>query len=218
MSCRMSMASRSGRASSESHSYPLTDVLQIAGEVSDALGHSHAHGVVHRDIKPENILLSGGHAVVSDFGIARAMAAAGGERLTETGIVLGTPEYMSPEQAAGEPQLDGRSDIYSLGCVVYEMLVGEPPFTAATAGGILARKMVDPVPGIRIVRQAVPVPLEQAVNKALARAPDDRFADAQQFAAALRDPAGGPDLPREPVGPMRRRIARYFRWLGATSR
>jgi serine/threonine-protein kinase len=193
---------------------PLTDALQIAGEVADALGHSHEHGVVHRDIKPENILLSGGHALVADFGIARAMAAAGAERLTETGVILGTPEYMSPEQASGESQLDGRSDIYSLGCVLYEMLIGEPPFTAATDGGVMARKLVDPVPSLRTVRQELPIPVELAVKKALARMPADRFASGEQFAAALRgDTVPDANLPAKPVSVIRRQVARCIRWL-----
>jgi eukaryotic-like serine/threonine-protein kinase len=119
---------------------PLDDALQIAREVADALSFAHSQGVVHRDIKPENILLESGHAVVADFGIARAISAAGSERLTETGIALGTPAYMSPEQAFGEAHLDGRSDIYALGCVVYEMLGGDPPFTGSSAQAILARK------------------------------------------------------------------------------
>ena len=186
---------------------PLSDALQIAGEVADALSHSHAHGVVHRDIKPENILLSGGggHALVADFGIARAIVAAGGERLTETGVILGTPEYLSPEQASGS-QLDGRSDIYSLGCVVYEMLGGEPPFTAATPGGVLARKMVDPIPSLRTIRQELPIPVERAVYQALARLPADRFSTAQQFAAALRGDT-------RPLGPIQRARIEIRSWL-----
>ncbi len=110
---------------------PVEDALQIAREVADALGSAHRHDVIHRDIKPENILLEEGHAVVADFGIARAIHAAGGEQLTETGLAVGTPAYMSPEQAMGSKELDGRSDLYSLGCVLYEMLAGQPPFTGA---------------------------------------------------------------------------------------
>lgn len=108
---------------------PIADALRIASEVSDALSYAHARGVIHRDIKPENILLEGGHAVVADFGIARAVSAAGGERLTQTGMSVGTPAYMSPEQAVADDALDGRSDLYSLACVVYEMLAGQAPFT-----------------------------------------------------------------------------------------
>jgi eukaryotic-like serine/threonine-protein kinase len=113
--------------------------LQVAREVADALGYAHNHDVVHRDIKPENILLSAGHALVADFGIARAITAAGGEKLTQTGLAVGTPAYMSPEQASSEPRVDGRSDVYSLACVVYEMLAGHPPFTGSSAQEVMAR-------------------------------------------------------------------------------
>jgi serine/threonine protein kinase/Tfp pilus assembly protein PilF len=166
---------------------PLDDALQIALEVADALSFAHDGGVVHRDIKPENILLESGHAVVADFGIAKAISEAGGEKLTETGIVVGTPAYMSPEQAFGEENLDGRSDIYALGCVLYEMLGGDPPFTGSSAQAILARKMVDQIPSLRTVRETVPFTVERAVRKALARVPADRFAIATQFAEALRE-------------------------------
>jgi serine/threonine protein kinase/tetratricopeptide (TPR) repeat protein len=167
---------------------PLDDALRIAREVADALHHAHAHGLVHRDIKPANILLENGHAVVTDFGIARAITAAGGEALTETGLSLGTPLYMSPEQAAGEPSMDGRSDQYALGCVLYEMLAGEPPFTGRTAQAILARRLSEPVPPLRAVRELVPVHVEQAINRALSKSPADRFATAKQFAEALAGP------------------------------
>jgi serine/threonine-protein kinase len=140
---------------------PLDDALRIARQVADALGHAHGQGIVHRDIKPENILLSGGHARVADFGIARAVTAAGGASLTETGLAVGTPAYMSPEQGSGE-EVDARTDVYSLGCVVYEMLAGEPPYTGATAGAILARKAMAAVPSLRVVRETVPVAVEQA--------------------------------------------------------
>ncbi len=168
---------------------PLDDALQIAREVADALSFAHSHGVVHRDIKPENVLLESGHAVVADFGIAKAISAAGSERLTETGIAVGTPAYMSPEQAFGEEHLDGRSDIYALGCVLYEMLGGDPPFTGSSAQAILARKVVDQIPSLRTVRETVPFTVERAVRKALARAPADRFATATQFAEALKETA-----------------------------
>ena len=189
---------------------PLGDALQIAGELADALDHSHAHGLVHRDIKPENILLSGGHALVADFGIARAIATVEVEQLTETGVILGTPEYMSPEQMAGESRLDGKSDIYSLGCVVYEMVVGEPPFTAATPSGIMARKMADPVPSMRTVREGLPLRVELAVNRALARMPADRFSTARQFAAALRGESPPADSSREQPGAIRRQVSRLL--------
>jgi TolB-like protein/tetratricopeptide (TPR) repeat protein/tRNA A-37 threonylcarbamoyl transferase component Bud32 len=163
---------------------PLEDALRIARQVADALSHAHRQGVVHRDIKPENILLAGGHARVADFGIARAVTAAGGASLTETGLAIGTPTYMSPEQGSGE-EVDARTDVYSLGCVVYEMLAGEPPYTGATAGAILARKAMAPVPSLRVVRDTVPVSVEQALTRALARLPADRFGSAVQFAQAL---------------------------------
>jgi serine/threonine protein kinase/tetratricopeptide (TPR) repeat protein len=163
----------------------LDDALQITREVADALGHAHSLGIVHRDIKPENILFEAGQAVVSDFGIARAITVAGGGRLTETGVAVGTPAYMSPEQAAGERQLDGRSDLYSLGCVLYEMLAGEPPFTGPSAQAVLARHTLDPVPPLRTVRKAVPEHVERAALKALEKVAADRFATARQFVDAL---------------------------------
>src|SRR5207245_4758719 len=129
-------------------------------EVASALSYAHSHDVVHRDVKPENILLSGGEAIVADFGIAGALDAAGG-KLTRTGVVLGTPAYMSPEQAAGERALDGRSDVYGLGCLLYEMLAGEPPFTGPTAQAIIAKRFTDPVPSIRRLRETGPVPLDR---------------------------------------------------------
>jgi eukaryotic-like serine/threonine-protein kinase len=168
---------------------PLDDALQIAREVADALSYAHSHDVVHRDIKPENILLESGHAVVADFGIARAITAAGGEQLTSTGIAVGTPTYMSPEQGAGEPHLDGRCDLYSLGCVLYEMLAGAPPFAGPTAQAIQARRMTDPVPSLRTVRETVPAHIEEAVMKALAKVPADRFATAEEFGEVLATPA-----------------------------
>src|SRR3989449_57868 len=148
---------------------PIADALRIGGDVADALSYAHSLGVVHRDIKPENILLADGRALVADFGIARAITAAGSERLTETGIALGTPAYMSPEQATEEGAVDGRSDLYALGCVVYEMLAGTPPFTGPTAQAILARHAIDPVAPIRTVRDTVTPGVESAVLKALAK-------------------------------------------------
>ncbi len=128
---------------------PLAEAVQITREVADALSYAHRHDVVHRDIKPENILLEAGHAVVSDFGIARAITAAGGEKLTGTGIAVGTPGYMSPEQGAASARVDERSDIYSLGCVLYEMLAGEPPYTGPSAQIVIAKRLTDPVPSVR---------------------------------------------------------------------
>jgi DNA-binding SARP family transcriptional activator len=164
---------------------PLEDALRIAREVADALAYAHLRGIVHRDIKPENLLLESGHALVADFGIAHALDLAGGERLSRTGVTLGSPSYMSPEQAAASPDIDGRSDIYSLGCVVYEMLAGEAPFGGPTTQAILARHAVDPVPSLRTVRPDVPVAIERAVRRALAKAPGDRFATASEFGEAL---------------------------------
>jgi serine/threonine-protein kinase len=168
----------------------MEDAVAITREVADALSHAHAFGIVHRDIKPENILFQAGHAVVADFGIARAVSAAGGERLTETGLAVGTAAYMSPEQASGDRDVDSRSDIYSLGCVLYEMLTGDPPFAASTAQAMLARKSVEHPPKISTVRETVPPRVEEAITRALSRVPGDRFATALEFGAALA-PAGG---------------------------
>jgi serine/threonine-protein kinase len=162
----------------------IEETVETARQVATALDYAHRQGVVHRDIKPENILLHEGQAVVADFGIARALRVAGGERLTETGLSLGTPAYMSPEQASGTQELDGRSDVYSLGCVMYEMLVGDPPFTGPTAPAIMARQLVDPVPSLRTVRPTVPEELERAIEKALAKVPADRYDTAGGFVQA----------------------------------
>jgi serine/threonine protein kinase/lipoprotein NlpI len=163
----------------------LDDALQVAREVADALGYAHRHNVIHRDIKPENILLSGGHALVVDFGIGRAIVVAAGDRLTESGMSVGTPAYMSPEQATADAQLDGRTDLYSLACVLYEMLAGHPPFPGATAREVLARHTLDPVPPLRTARPAVPEAVQRAIEKALAKVAADRFATAAQFIEAL---------------------------------
>ncbi len=164
---------------------PVQEALQIARNVLAALAYAHSHGVIHRDIKPENILLDSGEAVVADFGIARAIGAAGGEHLTQTGMSVGTPLYMSPEQAGGSRELDARSDLYSLGCVVYEMLAGEPPFTGRTPQAIIARRLSEPPLPVRRLRAAVPAALDQAVARALAREPVDRFPSAAEFGRAL---------------------------------
>jgi serine/threonine-protein kinase len=167
---------------------PIEDVLRIGREAADALEYAHRHDIVHRDIKPENILLSGDHALVADFGIARAIAGQMDSKLTETGTTLGTPAYMSPEQAAGERVIDHRSDIYSLGCVLYEALAGEPPFTGPTAQAVIARRFTETPRPLREVRETVPANVERAVAKALAKSPADRFGSAAEFARAL---AGG---------------------------
>ena len=166
---------------------PLDAALQITREVGSALQYAHEHGVVHRDIKPENIMLSGGHAVVADFGIARALDAASAEQLTRSGMVVGTPQYMSPEQAGGAA-VDGRTDQYSLACTLYEMLIGQPPFTGPSALAVIARHSVDPVPSLRVVRQTVPQAVEGAIIQAMAKVPADRFASIQRFLDALQSP------------------------------
>jgi tRNA A-37 threonylcarbamoyl transferase component Bud32/tetratricopeptide (TPR) repeat protein len=165
----------------------LEDSLRITRQVALALDYAHQQGIVHRDIKPDNILLREEQALVADFGIAKALDAAGGEKLTETGLSLGTPAYMSPEQATAS-RVDARTDVYSLGCVLYEMLTGDPPFSGTTARSIMARHAVDPVPAIRTARPTVPPNVEQAVVRALAKIPADRFPTAGEFAAALDDP------------------------------
>ena len=154
--------------------------------VAAALDYAHRHGVIHRDIKPENILLHDGQAMVAAFGIALAMSQAGGTRMTETGMSLGTPHYMSPEQAMGEREITARSDGYALGCVTYEMLTGDPPFTGSTAQAIVAKVMTDEPAPPRRHRKTVPEPVEAAVLTALEKLPADRFASAAEFAAALR--------------------------------
>ena len=164
----------------------IDDALRITCEVASALDHSHRHGIIHRDIKPENILLEDGQALVADFGIARAASALGKEKLTSTGVSLGTPTYMSPEQGMADPGVDGRSDIYSLGCVLYEMLAGQPPFTGRTTQALIARHSMDEVPSLSIVRNSIPEEVEDAVLRSLEKVPADRFATAGDFAAALK--------------------------------
>jgi serine/threonine-protein kinase len=164
---------------------PIADAVRIASEVAAALDYAHRHGVIHRDIKPENILLHDGSALVADFGIALAVSSAGGSRMTETGMSLGTPHYMSPEQAMGEREITARSDVYALGCVAYEMLMGEPPFTGPTAQAIVARMMTEEPRPLSLHRKTVPTPVEAAVLTALAKLPADRWGSAAEFAAAL---------------------------------
>jgi predicted ATPase/tRNA A-37 threonylcarbamoyl transferase component Bud32 len=166
---------------------PMEEALRIADEIADALHYAHGRGVVHRDIKPENILLENGRAVVADFGIAAAVNTAGG-KLTQTGMTLGTPHYMSPEQAGGEA-VDGRSDLYALGCLLYEMLAGTPPFTGPSAMAIMARHMIDPVPHITTLRPTVTTGVVAAIERALAKSPSDRFASIAHWREALRRPA-----------------------------
>jgi serine/threonine-protein kinase len=163
---------------------PLHDALQITREAAEALQYAHEHGIVHRDIKPENILLLGGHALVADFGIARAVQASG-EKLTQTGMAVGTPHYMSPEQALGSEHVDARSDVYSLGCVLYELLIGQPPFTGPNSMAIMARHSMETVPSLQVVRASVPDEVEDAVMRALEKTPADRFQTMKEFAEAL---------------------------------
>src|SRR5207253_5472263 len=166
---------------------PIDDAVDIAKAVAGALDYAHRHGVIHRDIKPENILLHDGQALVADFGVALAMSAAGGGRLTETGMSVGTPLYMSPEQAAGERDITLQSDVYALGAVLYEMLVGEPPFTGPTAQAIVAKVVTEQPRPMIPKRHTIPPHIEAAVLTALEKVPADRFASAAEFAAALRN-------------------------------
>ena len=186
---------------------PIHDAVRITREVAEALSHAHSYGLIHRDIKPQNILLSGGHAVVADFGISRAVSEAGGEKLTQTGMAVGTPAYMAPEQAAGDPNVDGRADIYSLGCVLYEMLVGQIPFTGPTPQAIMARQAMDQVPLPHIVRDTIPDELEDVILTALAKSPADRFRTASEFAEALMTLDSGAVAQRRVsrAAPVRRR-------------
>jgi tRNA A-37 threonylcarbamoyl transferase component Bud32/tetratricopeptide (TPR) repeat protein len=188
---------------------PVDEAIRIAREVADALAYAHEHDVIHRDIKPENILLSQGHALVGDFGIARAVSRAAGRRLTDAGFAIGTLAYMSPEQGSGDP-IDGRSDLYSLGCVIYEMLSGKVPYTGATAIAVLAKRHSEPVPPLRKIRPGVPAAVDAAVVKALASAPEDRYQSIAEFSEALA-------RAEEPVAPspgIFATLSPRWRWLG----
>jgi len=189
---------------------PIAEAVRIAREVCDALSHAHEHGVVHRDIKPENILLEAGHAVVADFGVAGAVREVGGERLTQTGLVVGTPGYLAPEQALGEGGMDARSDLYALGCVLYEMLAGQPPITGPTAAAVLARKVTETPPGVRELRPTVPPELEGVISRALSLVPADRQSTAAELTRELEavTHGGASAVPAKP----RRRV---LRWIGA---
>ena len=167
---------------------PIDEALRLSIEVAQALDYAHKQGVVHRDIKPENILLEGGHAIVADFGIARAVSSMHeGQPLTQTGMTLGTAQYMSPEQVSAEKNIDGRSDVYSLACVTYEMLAGHPPFTGPNMTAIMARQAMEMPPSLTIVRKTIPDEVEETVFQALAKSPVDRFDSAEHFADALHD-------------------------------
>jgi len=178
----------------------VEEALQITREVAGALSYAHTHGIVHRDIKPENILLSGGVALVADFGIAQAVSSASTDQLTSTGMSIGTPTYMSPEQAVGRAPIDGRADQYSLACMLYEMLAGVPPFTGPTHQAVLARHAIDPVPPLRTLRSTTPVSVEQTVVRALAKSPADRFPTVGAFQEGLTRTV--------PVSTARRWVAR----------
>jgi tetratricopeptide (TPR) repeat protein len=183
---------------------PLDDAVRIALQVADALSYAHSRGVVHRDIKPENILLESGHAVVTDFGVSRAIAEGPGGRLTQTGLALGTPAYMSPEQASGDGVLDGRTDLYALGCVLYELLAGEPPHTGPTPQSILARSLTTGVRPLQPVRATVTPALEAVVKKALAPTAADRYATCHEFAEALRAAYAGAPAAAQPASAAQR--------------
>ena len=192
---------------------PIDESVAIAREVAQALAYAHAHGIVHRDIKPANILLSDGEAVVADFGIARAVDRAGeGDQITDSGLTLGTPAYMAPEQTMGDSLLDGRADIYALGCVLYEMLGGSPPFSGATAAAVIARHRTDAPPSLRTLRSTVPAALEAVVLRALAKSPADRFPDAASLVRALT-PASG-SFPAIRIEPPPRRRGIYLAVVG----
>src|SRR5881398_2722819 len=165
---------------------PVDEAIRIATAVANALDYAHRHGVIHRDLKPENILLQEGQPLVADFGIALAVSNAGGNRITQTGLSLGTPNYMSPEQATGDPTIDARSDIYSLGAMTYEMLTGEPPHTGNTSQAVIARMLTEKPRPIRTTRSAVPEYVEATVQRALEKLPADRFSSAREYAEGLR--------------------------------
>jgi len=185
---------------------PINEAVRICREAALALDFAHRHGVVHRDIKPDNILLIDGQAMVADFGIARAIGASGGESLTQTGMSVGTAGYMSPEQATGESRIDARTDVYALGCVLYEMLAGEPPFTGPTAQAVIARAITETPRPLTSVRQAITPKLANAVSRALAKAPADRPATAGEFARDLES-AVTVEIPRASVSaPSRNRL------------
>ena len=187
------------------HALPLGEALRLAREAGDALAHAHAHGIIHRDVKPANILLSGGHALVADFGIASGASRAAGRRLTDDGYAVGTPAYMSPEQASGDP-VDARSDEYSLACVLYEMLAGAPPFPGSRTESALAQRFLADAPPLGGKRSDVPPAVARAVATALARTPSERFPGIAEFLAALESPAGD--------GTPATRLSRVRRWLG----
>jgi Tol biopolymer transport system component/tRNA A-37 threonylcarbamoyl transferase component Bud32 len=185
---------------------PVGEAVHVATSIAAALDYAHRHGIVHRDLKPENILLHEGEPLIADFGIALAVSNAGRQRITQTGMSLGTPQYMSPEQATGDRQIDGRTDIYSLGVVLYEMLAGDPPFIAGTAQAVVSKILIESPRPLRVVRAAVPAAIDDAVLRAIEKLPADRFATAREFADALRDKAVS--VPPQIVTPGSVRVAR----------
>ncbi len=204
------------------HQLSIDETLGIARQIASALDYAHHQGVIHRDIKPENILLHEGEAVLTDFGIALAVREAGGERLTGTGLSLGTPSYMSPEQAAGDRHVDARSDIYALGAVTYEMLAGEPPVSGASVQAMIAKLMTERPTALRVLRDSVPPAMEAAIMRALAKAPVDRFATARQFSEALvggppMAPLAGADAPAKPTSRKWAGVAAGIVVLGAAA-
>lgn len=185
------------------HQLPVDDAVRIAVGVANALAYAHARDVIHRDLKPENIILQHGQPIVVDFGIALAMRNAGGTRMTQTGMSIGTPQYMSPEQAAGEKHIDARADIYALGAVLFEMLAGEVPHAGPTAQVVIARVMSSEARAVTSVRPSVPAHVGDAVRIALSRTPQERFANADAFIAALDPARTGPraEVPSGAVSP-----------------
>jgi hypothetical protein len=196
---------------------PIADSLRIATEVAGALDYAHRHGVIHRDIKPENILLQDGSAVVADFGIALAVQTAGGPRMTQTGLSLGTPQYMSPEQAMGERAIDGRADVYALGAITYEMLTGDPPFTGSNVQAIVARILTERPTPPTVLRDTIPAHVEHALMTALAKLPADRFASPAAFAEALRSGSAGATIPLTTATPAPRKQDRLHRGWQTTA-
>src|SRR5687767_15554517 len=164
---------------------PVDEAVRISSAIAGALSYAHRHNVIHRDLKPENILMQEGQPLIADFGIALAVSNAGGARITQTGLSLGTPQYMSPEQATGDRAIDGRTDLYSLGAITYEMLTGDAPHTGSTSQAIIARLLTERPRSIRTARSAVPEYVEAAVERALEKLPADRWATAKEFAEAL---------------------------------
>jgi serine/threonine-protein kinase len=198
---------------------PVDEAIQITCEILDALGYAHDHGLIHRDVKPGNIMLSEGHALLADFGVSRAVDAAAEERLTGTGLAVGTPAYMSPEQADNLSTLDGRADLYSLACSLYEMLVGDVPFTGKTPQVVITRHSLDQVPRPKLARETIPDDVEEAILKAMAKSPADRFRSAGGFSAALQSASAhvtSPEVPRGVVG-KRRRLFSPARMLGGAA-